>query len=520
MTSPDWPALVQIAIDLTHSLVAKDRYQRLLEAVRSMIPCDATALLSLRGDELVPLAIHGLSPAVLGMRFPLAQHPRLATIARSNRPVRFPADSPLPDPFDGLVNGAAGSLADVHDCLGCPLIADGVVVGALTADALATDAFDGLDPQLLVGLGALAGAALHTTRLVETIEALAEQRGLVVRELMRGSTELEGAQLLGVSPQIEQIRREIETVATSDLAVLVLGETGVGKEVAARAVHAASGRRDAPLIYVNCAALPESVVESELFGHVRGAFTGATTNRPGKLEVADGGSLFLDEIGELPLSVQPVLLRALQDGEIQRVGSDHPLRVDVRIIAATNRDLAAEVAAGRFRADLFHRLAVFPVQLPPLRERREDVPVLAGYFLDRYRTRLGIGRTLLTADATEALAAAPWPGNARELDHVLARAVLRAANRNGRGGTLHITAANLDLARAPAGAAPPSAALCDAVVRGERSLRDAVDELKRTVVQRALADSDGSWAGAARRLGMHRSNLHHLAERLGIRRDT
>jgi len=515
MSAPDWQTLVQIAIDLTRSLVARDRYQRLLEAVRSMIPCDATALLALRGDELVPLAIHGLSPSVLGMRFPLIQHPRLAAIARSNRPVRFPAASRLPDPFDGLVDAAPGSLGDVHDCLGCPLVVDGAVVGALTADALATDAFDGLDSQLLVGLGALAGAALQTTRLVETIEDLAEQRGRVVRELTRG--EPEGSQLLGVSAGIEMVRHEIETVANSDLTVLILGETGVGKEIAARAVHASSPRRDAPLIYVNCAALPESVVESELFGHVRGAFTGATANRPGKLEVADTGTLFLDEIGELPLVVQPVLLRALQEGEIQRVGSDQPLRVDVRIIAATNRDLAAEVAAGRFRADLYHRLAVYPVTVPPLRERREDIAVLAGYFLDRYRARLGVGRVLLTPAASEALTAAPWPGNARELDHVLARAVLRAGNRSDRSDTLYIRPGDLDLAQTAADAPTRAAALCDEVVRGERSLRDAVDELKRTVVQRALADSDGNWAAAARLLGMHRGNLHHLAQRLGIR---
>ncbi len=517
MGSLDWQSLVQIAIDLTRSLVAGDRYQRLLEAVRSMIPCDATALLALRGDELVPLAIHGLSPSVLGMRFQLAEHPRLAAIARSSRPVRFPANSPLPDPFDGLVNAAPGSLGDVHDCLGCPLVVNGAVVGALTADALATDAFDQLDQQLLVGLGALAGAALHTTRLVETIEALAEQRGLVVRELIRGDREGERAQLLGVSRDIETVRREIETVAASDLTVLILGETGVGKEVAARAVHASSPRRDAPLIYVNCAALPESVVESELFGHVRGAFTGATSNRPGKLEVADGGTLFLDEVGELPLSVQPVLLRALQEGEIQRVGSDQPLRVNVRIIAATNRDLAAEVAAGRFRADLYHRLAVYPVTVPPLRERRDDIPVLAGYFLDRYRARLGVGRVLLTPAASAALTAAAWPGNARELDHVLARAVLRAGSRSDRGGTLHIKPGDLDLAVAATDEPARAAALCDEVVRGERSLRDAVDELKRTVVERALADSGGNWAAAARRLGMHRGNLHHLAQRLGIR---
>jgi anaerobic nitric oxide reductase transcription regulator len=172
-----WPAIQQLAVDLSASLRASDRYERLLEVVRGAIPCDATALLALREDALVPLAIHGLAPQVLGMRFSVEQHPRLRAIARSTKPVRFPAGSRLPDPFDGLVAGAPAALADVHDCLGCPLLAEGRVIGVLTADALATDAFDGLDESFLEALGALAGAALHTAHLIETIEALAERRG-------------------------------------------------------------------------------------------------------------------------------------------------------------------------------------------------------------------------------------------------------------------------------------------------------------------------------------------------------
>lgn len=515
---PAAPAIVQIAIDLTRSLCSKDRYQRVLAAVESVLPCDATALLVLRDGELVPLAAHGLLPQVLGMRFRITEHPRLARIVSSDGPIRFPADSNLPDPFDGLMEGEPHALHDVHDCMGCPLVADEQVVGVLTADALDVGAFDGLQREVLVALGALAGAALQTTRLIETIESLAEKRGQVLRELARDGTGAQGSEMLGVSPAMERLRGEIETVATSDLAVLLCGETGVGKELAARAVHAGSPRHDRPLIQVNCAALPESVVESELFGHVRGAFTGAIADRLGKFELADGGTLFLDEIGELPLAIQPKLLRAIQEGEVQRVGSDRQVHVDVRIIAASNRDLDAEVAAGRFRADLFHRLNVYPVRIPPLRERREDIAVLAGHFMDRYRSRVGLRHLLLSPAAADLLRRREWPGNVRELDHVLARAALRAAARTERGGAAHIELTDLDIASSVPTTSQSSDALQSRTVSGKLSFKDAVDEFKRGIVERALQETEGNWAEAARRLGMHRSNLHHMARRLEISR--
>ncbi len=512
-----WVALQRIALSLTESLHASDRYDRLLEAVRAAIPCDATALLSLHDGVLVPLAVHGLSPQVLGMRFLPEAHPRLARIVQSPQPVRFPADSGLPDPFDGLVTRAPNGLSDVHDCLGCPLVADGRVVGVLTADALAVNAFDGLNQDLLVALGALAGATLHTARLIETIETLAERRGLVVRELTRASIDASASQMLGVSPAMELVRREIEAVSKTEFAVLILGETGVGKELAARAIHDGSPRREAPFIQINCAALPEGVIESELFGHVRGAFTGAVANRPGKFELADGGTLFLDEIGELPLAVQAKLLRVLQEGEVQRVGADKPFRVDVRILAATNRNLEDEMSHGRFRPDLYHRLSVFPLAIPPLRDRRGDVAVLAGFFLDRYRVQLGLPRVVLSPAANALLDAGTWPGNVRELDHVLARAVLRASMRAGRGEPVQIDETDLDptIAKVAPLEAGPSP-LARKVAHGEVSLRGAIDELKRAAIAETLEAAGGNWAETARRLGMDRSNLHHLAKRLGV----
>jgi anaerobic nitric oxide reductase transcription regulator len=510
-------ALLDIALDLTSSLTGADRYTRLLSAVRRAIPCDAAALLRLDGDELVPLAAHGLTPEALGHRFHRRQHPRLDVILRERSPVRFPVDTSLPDPFDGFLKADPHALTGIHACLGCALVEGDEVVGALTADALAPNAFDHLDQGFLTMLGALAGAALKTTALIEALERIAERHSLVARDLQRVAAQQSGTDLIGTSAAIEKVRNEIDLVASSDFSVLILGETGVGKEVVARAVHAASARRDEPLIYVNCAALPESLAEAELFGHVRGAFTGATRDRPGKFDVADGGTLLLDEVGELPRSVQTKLLRALQAGEIQRVGSDESKRVDVRVLAATNRHLEKEVERGRFRRDLYHRLAVYPITVPPLRERSEDIPLLAGYFLDGYRRRLGLGPVRLSERAREALERSPWPGNVRELDHLLGRAVLRAKGKGAADRQVVVDVPHLDLTLdEPTLQRKPEADRDGVLSGGTAGLREAVDEYRRTLIRDALSRTDGNWAAAARLLGLDRSNLHHLARRLGL----
>ena len=529
--------LLGIARDLTSSLAAEDRYARLLSAVRRAIPCDAACLLRLEGDALVPLAGHGLSDEALAMRYPVAEHPRLAAILDTSEPVRFPEDSPLPDPFDGLLEEDPGGVLHVHACLGCRLTEAGEVVGALTADALDPRAFDGLDLRLLAILGALAGAALKTTSLIESLERLAHHRGRVARELQREVARSSGGEILGTGPTIRHLRADVELVARSDLPVLVTGETGVGKELVARAVHEASSRRDEPLIQVNCAALPENLAESELFGHVAGAFTGAVRQREGKFELADGGTLFLDEIGELPLPLQPKLLRALQQGEIQRVGSDKTLRVDVRVVAATNRDLEQAVEDGRFRDDLYHRLAVYPIQVPPLRDRREDIPLLAAHFLDHGRRRQGLARVRLAERARDALAAADWPGNVRELQNVVTRGVLRAAAgippdrpvvvdlehldlRPANGGQTGLSDPDADGSGARLTEAADTTGTAGADHRLSPDLRplsDRVEAYKRQAILTALDQHDGNWAATARALGMHRSNLHHLAKRLGLR---
>ncbi|MCB9915601.1 MAG: nitric oxide reductase transcriptional regulator NorR [Planctomycetes bacterium] len=511
--------LLPIARDITASLSTEDRPRRLVEAVHRALPCDAVALLRRQGDTLVALASRGLTDDVYGRRFVLGEHPRLDIICKSTTPTRFPDRSPLPDPYDGLVKGAPELGGHVHSCLGCPLIVEGELVGVLTADALVPRAFDGIGDAFLAHLAALAGAALRTIDLVEALERRAELQGIVARDLLQDVMDRRGTELLGASSTTADLRREVELIARSDFPVLVRGETGVGKELVVRMLHSCSSRGEKPLVYVNCAAIPESVFESELFGHVRGAFTGADSARLGKFRVADGACLFLDEIGELPRHVQPKLLRALQEGEVQCVGSDDLVRVDVRIFAATNRDLEAEVAAGRFRADLLHRLDVCRIDVPPLRDRPEDVPTLAGHFADRARRRLGTGPIRFTSEAQSALMKGRWPGNVRELENVISRGVLRASGRTAWGETVLVRGADLDLdsngaepSRSETLQAPPTAISADPIL-----LRDAVDDFKRRLVTEAIARNEGNWAAAARDLGLQRGNLHHLARRLGLK---
>jgi len=520
-SSTSLEVLLDIARDLTASLAATDRYVRLIAAVRRLIPCDAACLMRLDGQDLVPMAGYGLTTAALSQRYPRRDHPRLDVILGSREPVRFPPDSALPDPFDGVIEAAPGPMHKVHACMGVALTEGGDVVGALTADALEAHQFDAIDPRVVATLGALAGAALRTSALIEALEQRADHRSRVARELLRSAAQSSGGALLGSSAAVAKLRREIALVAASDLAVLITGETGVGKELVAHHVHAASARRDEALIHVNCAALPLSIAESELFGHVAGAFTGATRDRACKFEVADGGTLFLDEIGELSLEIQPKLLRVLQHGEIQRVGSDRSHRVNVRVIAATNRDLEREVAAGRFRADLYHRLAAFPLPVPPLRDRREDTPVLAAHFADAAARRLGLAGVRFTDEARLHLLLNDWPGNVRELENVIGRGVLRASFGRDRTRVIELGAAHLDIRpRTPdtPGAAGPAAERgARAEATDDGPLGDRLERFEREVILGAVQRNGGNWAAAARDLGLHRSNLHHRARRLRLK---
>ena len=337
--------LANIAIELQRGIGHQDRFQRLITTLRQVLECDASALLRYDSRQFIPLAIDGLAKDVLGRRFALEGHPRLEAIARAGDVVRFPADSELPDPYDGLIPGQES--LKVHACVGLPLFAGQNLIGALTLDGMQPDQFDVFSDEELRLIAALAAGALSNALLIEQLES---------QNMLPGdATPFEAVkqtQMIGLSPGMTQLKKEIEIVAASDLNVLISGETGTGKELVAKAIHEASPRAVNPLVYLNCAALPESVAESELFGHVKGAFTGAISNRSGKFEMADNGTLFLDEIGELSLALQAKLLRVLQYGDIQRVGDDRSLRVDVRVLAAKFDgviDVAAQTSDYWFR---------------------------------------------------------------------------------------------------------------------------------------------------------------------------
>ncbi|MEY3787303.1 MAG: nitric oxide reductase transcriptional regulator NorR [Pseudomonadota bacterium] len=316
---------------------------------------------------------------------------------------------------------------------------------------------------------------------------------------------------------MKTLRNEISIVAPSDLAVLILGETGVGKELVAQRIHIESNRADQVMVYVNCAALPESIAESELFGHVKGAFSGAISDRTGKFELADGGTIFLDEIGELPLSIQAKLLRTLQNGEIQRVGSDQQIKVNLRIIAATNRNLQQEVSTGLFRPDLYHRLAVYPIQVPALRERGKDVLLLTGAFLEKNQQRLGIKKLRLDRDAKQALLTYHWPGNIRELEHLLSRAALKSATmENRKADFITLSLAYLDIIPAEFEPLSHPGSLNVTELAKPIDLKNAVDDFQRQLIKQQLVAQQGNMAATARMLGLERGNFYRLLKRLEL----
>jgi transcriptional regulator with GAF, ATPase, and Fis domain len=326
-----------------------------------------------------------------------------------------------------------------------------------------------------------------------------------LREELR---EIEGkGEILGDSPCIRAMLQDVVEVAGTDATVLVQGETGTGKELVARAIHVASPRRDRALVRINCGAIPGSLIESELFGHEKGAFTGATSRREGRFLMADRGTIFLDEIGELPLELQVKLLRVLQESEFEPVGSSRTRKVDVRVIAATNRDLEEEVRDGRFREDLFYRLNVFPIRVPPLRERKEDIAVLAKAFTERISAKIGRKIEHVSSDDLGRLRANDWPGNVRELQNVIERAVITS-----RGGRL-----NLDRALP---AVQSAVSTRDEPIDRVRSCRE-MEQLERANLLLALEQCGWKIAGedgAAALLGLKPTTLGSRIKALGIRR--
>jgi formate hydrogenlyase transcriptional activator len=429
-----------------------------------------------------------------------------------------------------------------------PLIAGGRSVGVLAVASTIPGQYSEADAVLLQEAARQIGLAVENMKAYEAISALhrevraeaahrreAEQTlraALAEVERLRSRLQAENvylkdeiqtehnfAEIVGSSPALLELLRKTEQVATTDATVLVFGETGTGKELIARAIHDRSPRRDRPLVKVNSSAISAGLVESELFGHVKGAFTGAIDKHIGRFAVADHGTIFLDEVGELPLETQVKLLRVLQEQEFEPVGSNQTVRVDVRVIAATNRDLEEAVRAGRFRADLFYRLNVFPLRVPPLRERVADIPQLAMFFLERFARRFGRPVEAISAETMDRLARYSWPGNIRELQNVIERAVVLS-----RGPALEL---DRDLLPAASRLEPEPAveqrAEChrppDALPAS--GLAAALEETERAHIVAALARAAGvieGPRGAAQILKVHPNTLRSRMEKLGIRR--
>src|SRR6201996_7009853 len=369
--------------------------------------------------------------------------------------------------------------------------------GPNAIQAMQLGAYDFITKPLDIDLAlASVARAIRHMDLQREVEVLRQQRfrdGSF--ENLTDSDEGLKPQLIGNSPAWIEVFKNIGRVAATDVGVLLLGESGTGKEIVARAIHQNSARSRRPFIILNCAALPPELLESELFGHERGAFTGAVAQKRGKFEAADGGTIFLDEIGELPLSLQPKLLRVLQEHAFERIGGTASIHADVRVIAATNRPLENDVEQKNFRADLFYRLNAFTVRLPPLRERQSDILPLAEYFLARYAQRNQFPSTGFSSDAVAALQNYSFPGNVRELEHLIERAAVKA-------GGLAITADLIqeELAREKSGAP----GIFDAQAALGMPFHEAVASWERYLIEQALKASDGNKSDAARRLGIHR----------------
>ncbi len=495
----------------------RDRLQLLLEVTnalastldrRALFSAVSTCLRRVVAHEYTSLAVYdgrnealdmwAIEFAVKGLirehtLIPIEGSPAGAAFA-SGRPVRFVRRDleSMPAEIVGLL------LAEGIDSVcSAPMTVRDRRLGTLNIGRAGGEPFTADDEELLAAVANQVAFSVDNALAFQEIAALKDKLAaekVYLEEEIR--TDYNFEEIVGRSGALKSVLHQAGTVAPTDSSVLILGETGTGKELVARAIHDLSRRRERPFVKVNCAAIPAGLLESELFGHERGAFTGAVAQRAGRFELADGGTLFLDEVGDLPLELQPKLLRVLQEQEFERVGGTRTHRVDVRVVAATNQNLADAVAAGKFRSDLYYRLNVFPITMPPLRERREDIPDLVRYCVQRFARRLNKRIETIPTDAMAALCAYDWPGNVRELENAIERAVIVTS-----GSALQVPVAEFRRRE------PPSPA--DGTLEGA----------EREAILRALRESNGvlgGGRGAAARLGMKRTTLQSRMRKLGI----
>jgi formate hydrogenlyase transcriptional activator len=403
--------------------------------------------------------------------------------------------------FDDEV--AKGLLAEGLQSLCCvPLLRLKGALGVVVLGSTRPDAFRTEDVQLINQVATQLAVAIENRRTAAEIDLLKQRLG-EERSYLEGHTRSEGQfpEIVGDSAALRQVLDQVATVAASEATVLILGETGTGKELVAHAIHRMSRLKDGPFIKVNCAAIPTGLLQSELFGHEKGAFTGAISRKIGRIELAHGGTLFLDEVGEISTELQPKLLRVLQDQEFERLGSNRTVKVKVRVVAATNRNLPESIAQGKFRGDLFYRLNVFPIRVPSLRERREDIPLLIRHFVHKFARRMDRYIETIPKETMKALMQWDWPGNIREIENLMERSVILS-----EGNALRVPLSEL------------RAQIKSRIAEGDRTL----DTAERQHIIRVLRETRGVLSGpegAARRLGLKRTTLQSKMQRLGIKRE-
>jgi formate hydrogenlyase transcriptional activator len=493
---------LQVLLEITNTLVSeldiRELFPSITACLRRAVPHEYSSL-ALRVPGTDQLRVHALvfdgPGGVLeeGATAAMSETPAGEAV-ETRRPVILDADA-LARVSSPIVQRLAKAGLKSICCL--PLITRLHVLGTLNVGSTRERAFSDSDIDFLSQVAGQAAIAIENATSYQEIgqlkDQLAEEK-LYLQDEIR--TDRNFGEIIGDSPQFRSVLDQVETVAPTDASVMILGETGTGKELIARALHDLSGRRERTFVKLNCAAIPTGLLESELFGHEKGAFTGAIMQKAGRFELANKGTLFLDEIGDIPLELQPKLLRALQEHEFERLGGTRTIKVDVRLVAATNRDLAQMINERQFRTDLYYRLSVFPISVPPLRERVDDIPKLVRYFTQKFARRMNKHVESISQETMDALVRYPWPGNVRELENLIERAVILT-----RGTTLQIPISELRSAST------------------ETASPVTLEEAERDHIRRVLERSNGVVGGpngAAAKLGMKRTTLQSKMKKLGI----
>jgi Nif-specific regulatory protein len=488
----DLATLLKVSTSINSICNLEELEERLLELIFEVVPAKHGAILLL-GDEA---EITNQFTSVFGLDRVYGSNQKVMVSSTVVRRVLKDNAALLITDAEQTEALQSESLISAHSrsLLCVPLIVHGKSLGVIYLDSDVPDVrFDEDHLQLITAVAAIAAVAIQNAKHIKTLET--ENQRLIADANIQHN-------MIGESDLMQQVYHLITKVATTDSTVLISGESGTGKELAARAVHTNSRRSAKPFVAVNCAALAESLLESELFGHEKGAFTGALNQRKGRLEFADGGTLFLDEIAELSPALQTKLLRVLQEREFERVGGNKPTKVDIRVIAATNQDLNAAIVSGAFRQDLFFRLNVVELKMPALRDRVEDIPMLGNYFAAKYADKCNRRVVGISPEAQKLLQAYDWPGNVRELENAIERAVVM-------GSTEHILSEDLPEPLLEAGAphAPSESS----------GYHNHVTHTKKQIILEAMKKSDGNYTEAAKLLGLHPNYLHRLVKNLNLR---